>query len=104
PAIAADGTAPENPYLRPYVRIELGARSDHWPDETHSIRPYAAEEFPEAFERPECQVRTLSAERTFWEKATILHAAHHRSPEQQPLERHSRHFYDLARLFQSPIG
>lgn len=104
PAIVDAGGAPRNPYLRPYVRIELGARSDHWPDETRPIRPYAADEFPDAFESPESTVRTLSAERTFWEKATILHAAYHLPPEKNPQERHSRHYYDLARLFQSPIG
>lgn len=104
PGIVSAGGGLRNPYLRPFVRLELGARSEHWPAEEHAIRPYAAEAFPEPFSEPTCVVRTLGAIRTFWEKATLLHAAHHRPPERGPAERHSRHFYDLAKLYQSPIG
>jgi hypothetical protein len=39
-------------------------------------RAYAAEARPEVFEVPICEVDTLAIERTFWEKATILHADH----------------------------
>jgi hypothetical protein len=48
-------------------------------------------------------IRTIVAERTFWEKATILHQEAHRGPE-KPLPRHySRHYYDLYRLSLLPI-
>lgn len=42
--------------------------------------------------------------RTFWKKATLLHAEYHRSPDSQPPERLSRHYYDLFRLSQLDIG
>lgn len=90
-------------YVRPVVRLEFGARSDHWPAGSHAIVPYAAEEFPAAFIEPSCQVLTLEAERTFWEKATILHAEYHRPEARYSAERRSRHYYDLAMLSRSPI-
>src|ERR1051325_4078977 len=39
-------------YIQPMIRIELGARSDHWPAGDYDIHPYAAEEFPEYFQAP----------------------------------------------------
>mgnify|MGYP003588424483 CR=1 FL=1 len=38
------------------------------------------------------------AERTFWEKSTILHAAAFREPLAVPPLRYSRHYYDLAMM------
>ena len=94
----------DNSYVRRVVRLELGARSDHWPAEDGVVRSYAAEVMPEQFKEPECQVRTLAAERTFWEKATLLHALAHK-PLEKPLgNRMSRHYYDVAKLYQSPFG
>ncbi|HBO45692.1 MAG TPA: hypothetical protein DD670_17550 [Planctomycetaceae bacterium] len=79
------GTLPET--IRPAIRLEMGERSDDWPAEERKIRPYAAEAFPTAFTAaPSCQVRALDARRTFWEKATILHAEYHR-PADKALER-----------------
>ena len=36
-------------YIRPAIRLEMGARSDDWPAAERDIVPYAAEVFPEAF-------------------------------------------------------
>jgi Nucleotidyl transferase AbiEii toxin, Type IV TA system len=77
-----------NPYVRRVVLLELGARSDHWPVEDGAVRPYASEVMPEQFKVPECRVRTLTAERTFWEKATLLHALAHK-PLDKPRESRS---------------
>lgn len=44
---------------------------------------------------PDTRVRTIAAERTFWEKATILHQEAHRSPDKIMPPRYSRHYYDL---------
>jgi hypothetical protein len=72
--------------------------------EEHAIRPYAADALPQLFKEPACRVRTLSAERTFWEKATLLHAEYHRPAGKMSGERLSRHYYDLAKLYRSAIG
>jgi hypothetical protein len=101
-------TAPETSsafgYVRPEVQLEIGARSDHWPSLEGTVEPYAATEFPNVFEMSHAIVRTLAAERTFWEKVTLLHAEHHRPPEKSVGPRLSRHYYDVVRLYQGDIG
>jgi hypothetical protein len=91
-------------YLRPQVRLETGARGDHWPAEDREIVPYAAEVHPDYFRAPSCRVQVLAASRTFCEKLTVLHACHH-APVSRPLRvRQSRHYYDVARLYEAGIG
>jgi hypothetical protein len=85
-------------YIRRIVKIEMGARADHWPSETKTITPYVAEEFPQAFREPNCELKVLSAERTFWEKATILHAEFHRPADKPMPDRFSRHYADFHEL------
>jgi hypothetical protein len=60
--------------------------------------------FPRSFEAPDFAVKVLTAERTFWEKATLLHAEYHRPQEKEVPLRLSRHYYDTARLILSGIG
>lgn len=91
-------------YLKPIVRLELGARSDHWPAEDRVIRPLIDEAMPGVVNAAEARVRVLSAERTFWEKATLLHAEYHRPPDKPSKERLTRHYYDVVRLYQSQVG
>jgi len=91
-------------YVRPMVRMEIGARSDHWPAIEGMVTPYAAEEFPRLFPAPACAVHVLAAERTFWEKATILHVWHHAPTDKILRDRQSRHYYDMVRMFEHGIG
>lgn len=91
-------------HLRPVVRLELGARSDHWPSAQAPIAPYVAQVFPAAFRAPAVAVKVLAVTRTFWEKATLLHAEHHRPPAKAMPPRLSRHYYDLARLIVAGVG
>ena len=84
--------------IKPSVRLELGARSDSWPARKCPIKPYAAELFPDMFQAASCEVNTLEAVRTFWEKATLLHAETHRTDPASKSERLSRHYYDLYQL------
>jgi hypothetical protein len=64
----------------------------------YDICPFAAEEFPDVFSRKTARLEAIVAERTFWEKATILHAEYHRPIDKPMPGRHSRHYYDLAML------
>lgn len=91
-------------YIRRAVKIEMGARADHWPSETKSITPYVAEQFPEGFREPSCEVKVLSAERTFWEKGTILHAEFHRPAENPMPDRFSRHYCDFYEMIRKGVG
>ena len=79
-------------YIRPEVRLEIGPLASWVPSDRHNIRPYAADTFPEIFEQPDCEVVAISAERTFWEMATILHQEAHRDGVMP--SRYSRHYYD----------
>jgi hypothetical protein len=88
-------------YIRPAVRLEIGPLASWVPSSSHSIEAYAAQVFPEAFSSPVFEVIAIDAERTFWEKATILHQEAHR-PGAIP-SRYSRHYYDLYKLSESPI-
>ena len=88
-------------YLRPEVRLEIGPLAAWTPSGRQTIRPYAAESFPRVFDDPECPVVVISAERAFWEKATILHQQVHRPTPMPP--RYSRHYYDLYKLAGSPV-
>lgn len=97
-------TAAESGYVRQTVKIEMGARADHWPCETKLITPYVAEEFPQAFQAPNGQVKVLSAERTFWEKATILHAEFHRPAEKLMPDRFSRHYCDFHEMIRKGVA
>jgi hypothetical protein len=99
-SFAADATG----YIRRMVKIEMGARADHWPSETKMITPYVAEQFPQGFKAPSCVVKVLSAERTFWEKATILHAEYHRPAEKPMPERFSRHYCDFYELIRKGVA
>jgi hypothetical protein len=93
-----------NSYVKPVVRIELGARSDHWPSIESKIVSFAAQQFPAYFEKPFSVVKTLSVERTFWEKVTILHAEYHRGADSYMPARCSRHYYDVALLIKSGVA
>lgn len=82
-------------YVRPVVKIELGARSDDWPSESRHLVPYLAEAMPEVAPAAGFSFRTLAAERTFWEKAMLLHEETFRTADKPHKLRMARHYYDL---------
>jgi hypothetical protein len=90
---------PESPsveYIKHTVRLELGCRGDQMPWEQRQVKPYAAEAFPEQFEVGSTTVDVISVERTFWEKATILHREYYRAEAgKPPSERVFRHYDDV---------
>lgn len=88
-------------YLRPEVRLEIGPTASWVPSTIHSISPYAFTAIPKVFDNPHFDVVAISAERTFWEKATILHREAHRTGTIP--QRYSRHYYDLYKLAHTPF-
>lgn len=88
-------------YVKPSIKLEYGARGGPEPYEALPIIPYLAEDFPDELPDPETIVETLSVERTFWEKATILHALHHSGKLRAGL---SRHYYDVWMLDRAGIS
>jgi hypothetical protein len=92
----------ETGYLRPEIRLEIGPLALWTPNERYVVRPYVADVFPDAFDEPGCSVQAIKAERTFWEKATILHAEAFRPETKRLPARYSRHYYDLAMMAADP--
>ena len=90
-------------YIRPEILLEIGPIASWLPFETHIITPYAAEQFPKLFKEPSCKVHAIKAERTFWEKVTILHHEANRPETSNQPPRNSRHYYDLAQMAMSKI-
>jgi len=64
---------------------------------------FAAECFPNLFDQSKYNVKAILGERTFWEKATILHHEANRPEDSKLPLRYSRHYYDLAMLTLSSI-
>jgi hypothetical protein len=80
--------------IRPVVRLEFGCRGDVWPSDRQSIQPYVADMLPGLMAHPIAEVHVLRPERTFWEKATLLHAVFHSGNDLARLYRHE--FGELA--------
>lgn len=94
PGIFKDGQT----YLRPNVKLEIGAIAEGTPFENAMFQPYAAEVYPQ-FALPEVSIPTVAVCRTFWEKITALHYANHR----KDLSRLSRHYYDIFMIAKSAM-
>lgn len=90
-------------YMRPIVQLEFGVTMPTEPAEDHVIRPYAAQAGQYRMGSPDLSVHVLAAERTFWEKATLLHAQNNR-PQPKTGARVSRHYADVASLTAHEIG
>lgn len=84
------------------IKLEIGPMAAWSPSEDAAIVPYAADVVPFGAELS-TTVRTASAERTFWEKATILHQEANRPDGKAMPRRYSRHYYDMYRLGHSSV-
>lgn len=98
-------TQPERfDYLKRSVKLEFGSLTDQQPTGRHTVQPWIAEVLPQAFTDWSCEVTTLEIERTFWEKATILHTEYHRPSDKPTPDRFSRHYADTAALAKHPVA
>lgn len=95
-----------NQYIKPIVKIEVGAKSALDPHRFTAIKPYIHHEMP-ALNLTVQNVVTIDAERTFWDKIVILHGLRlwhdNRGVLRQQGHRISRHYYDIYKLVHSPI-
>ncbi len=85
-------------YIKPQISLEIGPLAAWAPSEKISISPYIADIIPTALRQKATNVLTVMPQRTFWEKATILHSEAHRDLAKAMPTRYSRHYYDLYRL------
>ena len=89
-------------YILPRVKLEIGPLASWVPHDVFPIIPYVGEAFPQLGIQP-FGVPTILAERTFWEKVTILHQEHFRSENLSVPSRFSRHYYDLFMMSRSSM-
>ena len=90
-------------YLSSEVLLEFGGRNVIDPNRQHDIVPDIAALTPD-LDFPAATVTVLSPERTFWEKATLIHAECHRRRLATGPDRLSRHWFDVACLGQHDVG
>ena len=90
-------------YLREWVLLEFGGRNLTEPCSSYIITPEIAAHLPD-LDFPAASVTVLAPERTFWEKATLIHAECSRGTLRPTADRPSRHLYDLALLADHDIG
>ena len=100
-------SAVEDPvdYVESRVLLEFGGRNTTLPNEPHRIVPDIAD-VNNRLDYPAAEVRVLSVQRTFWEKATLIHAECYRrrlGPETGPA-RLARHWFDLLCFTQHHAG
>lgn len=85
-------------YLQREVKLELGTLTDQQPTGRYPVRPLIAPVYPQLFEAWNARVTALELQRTFREKATILHSEFHRPAGQPTPKRYARHYFDMVRL------
>lgn len=85
------------------IRLEIGPLAAWTPSISASIKAFSEEKYSGLIDGAKTTVKTVSAERTFWEKATILHHEANRPAVSAMPDRYSRHYYDLYRMLKSPV-
>lgn len=90
-------------YIRNKILIEFGGRNIINPNQVFNVQPYIADELSGYATFASSDVVVLSAGRTFWEKATMMHVECHRGVRTNA-ERLSRHWYDLSELMKHECG
>jgi hypothetical protein len=94
-------------YVRPTVKIELGAKSALDPHVSVSVEPFIATEMATTGLRVDA-VTTIDPARTFWDKVIILHGVRRwferRGELRQEGQRITRHYYDVHCLLRARTG
>jgi hypothetical protein len=89
----------EDDYVRKVIKLEFGSLTNQRPIGSHRATTLLERALPGMHEDTSAEVVALELERTFWEKATILHSEAHR-PLSSPLrDRTARHYADFASLW-----
>jgi hypothetical protein len=92
-------------YIRDKVMIEIGARSLIEPSENVRLRSILAENYPGAdFADTYFDVPTVIPQRTFLEKAFLLHEEFQKPAEKIRVDRMSRHIYDLEKMMDTQFA
>lgn len=98
PSIIGDNLAA----IEKTIRLEIGPLAATIPRNDITIVSYVEEQYPQFFGEEISLIPVVTAERTFWEKATILHAEAHRINSHVPF-RYSRHYYALYQMTKTSV-
>ena len=92
-------------YISDKVMIEIGARSLMEPSENVRLRSIIADNYPQSdFADAYFSVPVVIPQRTFLEKAFLLHEEFQKPEENIRVDRMSRHLYDLERLMDTDFA
>lgn len=91
-------------YIKPEIKLEIGPLASWTPQGEYVITTYAEEHYPIQQFDEEVRVTAIKAERTFWEKCTILHQEANRPESKLFPARYSRHYYDVYMMCQDECG
>lgn len=90
-------------YIQPMIRLEIGPLALWGPIAEQSITSFVSKILPE-LQISDPIIPTIKAERSFWEKITILHHEANRPLDKGPVPpRYSRHYYDVFKLGRTDI-
>ena len=81
-----------------FVRLELGPLAALTPTEDVTISPLISKLNLKLMNVNTTIIKTVSPERTFWEKILILNQEAHRPLDKKMLPRYSRHYYDVYKI------
>lgn len=87
-------------YLSQTIRLEIGSLAAWTPATNISIIPIIGNAYANIF-KEKTNIRTVSVERIFWEKATILHHEANRPESSKMPHRYARHYYDMYKIANS---
>ncbi len=90
-------------YMPESILLELGGKNAIEPANKYALSPYLGVLVP-SVDYPKATVPVLAAERTFWEKATLIHSECNRPKVKESVARMSRHWYDMAQLGAGAVG
>lgn len=91
------------PYLQPEVKLEVGARSLLEPTAEAAVTSVLEDVLPIATTIKQVRIPTALAEKTFLEKAFLLHELFS-STSSREANRKTRHLYDLAQMMDTDIA
>ncbi len=92
-------------YIQNKVVIEIGSRSLIEPSENVQMRSLIADTFPNAdFTDNYCNIPTVIPQRTFLEKAFLLHEEFQKPMDKIRVDRMTRHIYDLEKMMDTDFA
>jgi hypothetical protein len=85
-------------YIQSHIYVEFGVRGSITPAEQKPVQSYIQNIFGSSVDSTAAFVNTLCPIKTFFEKATLLHAEYNRHLDKPTPQRLSRHYYDLFQM------